>query len=134
MRATSNFSSGRGSLVVKVSDRGWLVTNSSPVPLKTRRVGKRCTLNLSRAQTSCRCCDGVVRGGGASSVLEKVVNRMMLTRTVGRCSPVVFLNIKISICELDRRNPETVGDRSPTHSIGDRYSNHPGLKSDADKK
>ncbi|GFT29269.1 hypothetical protein TNCV_3588481 [Trichonephila clavipes] len=32
-----------------------LVTNSSPVPLKTRRVGQRCTLNLSRAQTSSRC-------------------------------------------------------------------------------
>ncbi|GFW28950.1 hypothetical protein TNCV_202731 [Trichonephila clavipes] len=29
---------GRGSLVVKVSDRGWLVTSSSPVPLKTHRV------------------------------------------------------------------------------------------------
>ncbi|GFT42858.1 uncharacterized protein TNCV_2190011 [Trichonephila clavipes] len=28
------------------------VTSSSPVPLKTRRVGERCTLNLSRAQTS----------------------------------------------------------------------------------
>ncbi|GFT86791.1 hypothetical protein TNCV_4163711 [Trichonephila clavipes] len=27
---------GRGRLVVKVSDRGWLVTSSSPVPLKTR--------------------------------------------------------------------------------------------------
>ncbi|GFX84671.1 hypothetical protein TNCV_724781 [Trichonephila clavipes] len=32
-----------------------LVTSSSPVPLKTRRVGERCTLNLSRAQTSSRC-------------------------------------------------------------------------------
>ncbi|GFU68219.1 uncharacterized protein TNCV_39291 [Trichonephila clavipes] len=29
-------SSGRSSLVVKVSDCGWLVTSSSPVPLKTR--------------------------------------------------------------------------------------------------
>ncbi|GFX40498.1 hypothetical protein TNCV_2372821 [Trichonephila clavipes] len=28
---------------------------SSPVPLKTRRVGQRCTLNLSRAETSSRC-------------------------------------------------------------------------------
>ncbi|GFX27581.1 hypothetical protein TNCV_4996361 [Trichonephila clavipes] len=28
-----------GSLVVKVSDCGWLVTSSSPIPLKTRRVG-----------------------------------------------------------------------------------------------
>ncbi|GFU47070.1 uncharacterized protein TNCV_2616411 [Trichonephila clavipes] len=45
---------GRGSLVVKVSDRGWLVTSSSPVPLKSRRAGKQCTSNLSRAQTSSR--------------------------------------------------------------------------------
>ncbi|GFX98657.1 uncharacterized protein TNCV_1502351 [Trichonephila clavipes] len=30
--------------------------SSSLVPLKTRRVGKRCTLNLSRAQTSSRRC------------------------------------------------------------------------------
>ncbi|GFW06628.1 transposable element Tc3 transposase [Trichonephila clavipes] len=35
------------------------VTGSSPVPLKTRRVGQRCTLNLSRAETSSRWC-GVV--------------------------------------------------------------------------
>ncbi|GFW50847.1 uncharacterized protein TNCV_3591291 [Trichonephila clavipes] len=43
------------------------VTGSSPVPLKTRRVGQRCTLNLSRAETSSRWCGGVVRRGGASS-------------------------------------------------------------------
>ncbi|GFU76612.1 uncharacterized protein TNCV_1272611 [Trichonephila clavipes] len=35
------------------------VTSSSPVPLKTRRVGERCTLNLSRAQTS-SCWNGEV--------------------------------------------------------------------------
>ncbi|GFX72911.1 uncharacterized protein TNCV_1698081 [Trichonephila clavipes] len=35
------------------------VTDSSPVPLKTRRVGQRCPLNLSRAETSSRWC-GVV--------------------------------------------------------------------------
>ncbi|GFU09365.1 uncharacterized protein TNCV_143501 [Trichonephila clavipes] len=40
-----------------------LVTSSSPVPLKTRRGGQRCTLNLSRAETSSRWC-GVVRRGG----------------------------------------------------------------------
>ncbi|GFU36310.1 hypothetical protein TNCV_559461 [Trichonephila clavipes] len=56
---------GRGILVVKVSDRGWHGTSSSPVPLKIRRVGKRCTLTLSRAQTSS--CRVVVRRGGASS-------------------------------------------------------------------
>ncbi|GFX42868.1 uncharacterized protein TNCV_5072321 [Trichonephila clavipes] len=58
---------GLGNRVIKVSDRGWLVTSSSRVPLKTRRVGKRCTLNLSRAQTSSRWCGVVVRRGGASS-------------------------------------------------------------------
>ncbi|GFU52947.1 uncharacterized protein TNCV_1142411 [Trichonephila clavipes] len=31
-----------------------LVTSSSPVPLKTRRLGQLCTLNLSRAETSSR--------------------------------------------------------------------------------
>ncbi|GFX71363.1 uncharacterized protein TNCV_2453741 [Trichonephila clavipes] len=44
-----------------------LVTSSSPVPQKTRRVGQRCTLNLSRAKTSSRWCGVVVRRGGASS-------------------------------------------------------------------
>ncbi|GFW75712.1 uncharacterized protein TNCV_4428951 [Trichonephila clavipes] len=44
-----------------------LVTSSSPVPLKTRRVGQRCTLNLSRAETSSRWCGVVVRRGGESS-------------------------------------------------------------------
>ncbi|GFT27929.1 uncharacterized protein TNCV_2898501 [Trichonephila clavipes] len=43
------------------------VTSSSPVPLKTRRVGQRCTLNLSRAETSSRWCGVVVRRGGPSS-------------------------------------------------------------------
>ncbi|GFX03670.1 uncharacterized protein TNCV_2112421 [Trichonephila clavipes] len=43
------------------------VTGSSPVPLKTRRVRQRCTLNLSRAETSSRWCGVVVRRGGASS-------------------------------------------------------------------
>ncbi|GFT84801.1 hypothetical protein TNCV_2767871 [Trichonephila clavipes] len=35
--------------------------SSSPVPLKTCRVGKRCTLNLPRAHTSSRWCGVVVR-------------------------------------------------------------------------
>ncbi|GFV70192.1 uncharacterized protein TNCV_2553361 [Trichonephila clavipes] len=49
------------SLVVKVSDRDWLLTSSSPVLLKTHRVGKRGTLNLSRADTSSRWWGVVVR-------------------------------------------------------------------------
>ncbi|GFX53234.1 uncharacterized protein TNCV_362281 [Trichonephila clavipes] len=53
--------------VVKVSDHGRHVKSSSPVPLKTRLVGQRCTLNLSRAETSSRWCGVVVWRGGASS-------------------------------------------------------------------
>ncbi|GFW82225.1 uncharacterized protein TNCV_5057001 [Trichonephila clavipes] len=49
-----------------------LVTSSSPVPLKTRRVGQRCTLNLSRAETSSQRCGVVVRRGGASSAVVHV--------------------------------------------------------------
>ncbi|GFW51723.1 uncharacterized protein TNCV_1186551 [Trichonephila clavipes] len=41
-----------------------LVTSSSPVPLKTRRVGQQCTLNLSTAEMSSRWCGVVVRRGG----------------------------------------------------------------------
>ncbi|GFV52442.1 hypothetical protein TNCV_2771891 [Trichonephila clavipes] len=38
--------------------------NSSLVPLKARRVGQRCTLNLSRAETSSRWYGGVSRRAG----------------------------------------------------------------------
>ncbi|GFX11250.1 uncharacterized protein TNCV_4786421 [Trichonephila clavipes] len=55
---------GCGNPVVKVSDHGRHVMSSSPVPLKTRRVGQRCTLNLSRAETSSRWCGVVVRREG----------------------------------------------------------------------
>ncbi|GFY05081.1 hypothetical protein TNCV_562131 [Trichonephila clavipes] len=52
-----------------------LVTSSSPVPLKTRSVGQRCTLNLSRAETSSRWY------GGAS---EKQVSNRRIGRHLGR--------------------------------------------------
>ncbi|GFT81115.1 uncharacterized protein TNCV_955041 [Trichonephila clavipes] len=42
--------------------------SSIPVPLKTRRVGQRCTLNLSRAETSSRWCGVVVREGVPAQV------------------------------------------------------------------
>ncbi|GFS51984.1 uncharacterized protein TNCV_1104271 [Trichonephila clavipes] len=56
-----------GSPVVKVSDQVRHVMSSSSVPLKTHRVGQRCTLNLSRAETFSRWCGVVIRKGGASS-------------------------------------------------------------------
>ncbi|GFU34507.1 uncharacterized protein TNCV_1992461 [Trichonephila clavipes] len=58
---------GCGSPVVKVSDHGRHVMSPSLVLLKTRRVGQRCSLNMSRAETSSRWCGVVVRRKGASS-------------------------------------------------------------------
>ncbi|GFT33889.1 uncharacterized protein TNCV_4383751 [Trichonephila clavipes] len=55
---------GRIAVAFMVSDHGRHVMSSSPVPLKTRRVGReRCTLNLSRAQASSRWCGVVVSRG-----------------------------------------------------------------------
>ncbi|GFT52949.1 uncharacterized protein TNCV_1460491 [Trichonephila clavipes] len=51
---------GCGSPVV----HGRHVMSSSLVPLKIRRVGQRCTLNLSRAETSSCWCSVVVKRGG----------------------------------------------------------------------
>ncbi|GFW24052.1 uncharacterized protein TNCV_4950961 [Trichonephila clavipes] len=55
-----------GSPVVKVSDQGRQFMSSSPAQLKTRPVGQRCSLNLSRAETSSLWCGVVVRRGSAS--------------------------------------------------------------------
>ncbi|GFU12031.1 uncharacterized protein TNCV_2095091 [Trichonephila clavipes] len=63
-----NLSEGCGSPVVKVSNHGRHVMSSVPVPLKTRRVGQRCTLNLSRAETSSSWCGVVVREGVPAQV------------------------------------------------------------------
>ncbi|GFT13970.1 uncharacterized protein TNCV_2616011 [Trichonephila clavipes] len=63
---------GCGIPMVKVLDYGRHVMSSNPVPLKTRRVGQRYTLNLSRAETSSQWCGVVVRRGGASSGIVHV--------------------------------------------------------------
>ncbi|GFW10598.1 transposable element Tc3 transposase [Trichonephila clavipes] len=63
----------QGYQVFKVSNHGWHVSSSSPVPQKTRRVGQRCTLNPSKAEMSSRWCGVVVRKGGASSGVALVI-------------------------------------------------------------
>ncbi|GFU00991.1 uncharacterized protein TNCV_1104051 [Trichonephila clavipes] len=73
MRAFGETDLWPGYQVVKVSNHGWHVSSSSPVPQKTRRVGQRCTLNLSRAEMSSRWCGVVVRRGGASSGVALVI-------------------------------------------------------------
>ncbi|GFV61962.1 uncharacterized protein TNCV_4107661 [Trichonephila clavipes] len=61
---SSSLFGGFGSPVVKVPDQGRRVMSSSPVLLKSRRLGQRCTFNLSRAETSYRWCGVVVRRRG----------------------------------------------------------------------
>ncbi|GFU80003.1 uncharacterized protein TNCV_578831 [Trichonephila clavipes] len=62
------------------------VTSSSPVPLKTRRVGQRCTLNLSRAETSSRWCGVVVRRGGCQLSHLTMVQNYVVRRQKPSCS------------------------------------------------
>ncbi|GFV06414.1 hypothetical protein TNCV_2947371 [Trichonephila clavipes] len=57
-----------------------LDTSSSPVPLKSRRVGQRCMLNLSRDETSSRWCGLVVRRG--LPYLKKVPEGILMQGTL----------------------------------------------------
>ncbi|GFU68727.1 uncharacterized protein TNCV_4400051 [Trichonephila clavipes] len=79
------------------------VTGSSPVPLKTRRVGQRCTLNLSRAETSSRWCGVVVRRGGASSGVVHVTPWFKITWSVAK-SPRVAEQCDVNIQSINSRS------------------------------
>ncbi|GFY20601.1 uncharacterized protein TNCV_1118351 [Trichonephila clavipes] len=97
----SRCSRGCGNPLVKVSDHGRHVTSSSPVPLKTRRVGERCTLNLSRAQTSSRRCGVVVRrGGGTSSGVVHVTSLWFKTTGFLAKNPRVAEQCDVNIHSL----------------------------------
>ncbi|GFV90855.1 uncharacterized protein TNCV_2324241 [Trichonephila clavipes] len=101
--------------VVKVSNHGWHVSSSSPVPQKTRRVGQRCTLNLSRAEMSSRWCGVVVRRGGASSGVALVIwSCFKITRSITK-SPYVAEQCDVNI-----------------HSLGDGPRNFKPCSSDED--
>ncbi|GFU60184.1 uncharacterized protein TNCV_4248891 [Trichonephila clavipes] len=52
-----------------------LVTSSSPVPPKTRRLGERCTLNLSRNQTPSHWCGLVERRGMPAQMSSTSLDR-----------------------------------------------------------
>ncbi|GFY32318.1 hypothetical protein TNCV_3558261 [Trichonephila clavipes] len=95
----------RGSLAVKVSDRGELVTNSSSVLLMTRRVGERCTLNMSRVQASSRWCGVVVRRGRCQlRCRPRHLTRYKSTRFVAKSSRVAKQHDVNSITWIDRLN------------------------------
>ncbi|GFW26670.1 uncharacterized protein TNCV_2850601 [Trichonephila clavipes] len=70
------------------------------LPLKTRRVGQQYTLNLSRAETSSRWCDVVVRRGGASSgVVHVTCPRFRIAWSVAK-SPCVAEQCDVNIHSL----------------------------------
>ncbi|GFX45938.1 uncharacterized protein TNCV_2255151 [Trichonephila clavipes] len=71
--------------------------SSSPVPLKIRRVGQRCTLNLSRAETSSRWCGLAVRRGvSARGVVHVTWTWLKITWSVAgslvllNCATLIF--------------------------------------------
>ncbi|GFU77406.1 uncharacterized protein TNCV_3497801 [Trichonephila clavipes] len=86
-----------------------LVTSSSPVPLKTRRVGQRCTLNLSRAETSSRWCGVVVRRGGCQLRCRPWFK---ITRSVAK-SPRVAEQCDVNI--QSTKLPHDINERSLSH-------------------
>ncbi|GFW60721.1 hypothetical protein TNCV_570671 [Trichonephila clavipes] len=49
-------------LGISSNPRGRRVMNTNLVPMKTRIVGERCVLNLSKAQVSSRWCGSLGRG------------------------------------------------------------------------
>ncbi|GFW12071.1 hypothetical protein TNCV_4531361 [Trichonephila clavipes] len=89
---------GRGSLVVKVSDHGRHAMSSSPLPLKTRLVGERCTLNLSRAQTS-----SLGEGSASSGVVLFTCEWFKITRSIAK-SPRVAEQCDANIHSLTLDN------------------------------
>ncbi|GFX74918.1 uncharacterized protein TNCV_1844901 [Trichonephila clavipes] len=77
------------------------VTSSNPVPLKTRRVGNRCTLNLSRAQMSSCWSGGVVKRGQLKYRPHQPLFK--ITRSVSK-SPRVAQQCDVNIHSLDHES------------------------------
>ncbi|GFW26862.1 uncharacterized protein TNCV_1377051 [Trichonephila clavipes] len=83
--------------------------SSSPVPLKTHRVGQRCTLNLSRAETSSRWCatrgllatDHVVLNHGQVTWTAPELAPLLLTTTPHQREDVSALDIFINDTKLE---------------------------------
>ncbi|GFW84907.1 uncharacterized protein TNCV_681951 [Trichonephila clavipes] len=85
------------------------VTGSSPVPLKTRRVGQRCTLNLSRAETSSRWCGVGVREGVPAQVSSTSLDHgSKITWSVAK-SPRVAEQCDVNIQSINQSITLTLG-------------------------
>ncbi|GFS71311.1 uncharacterized protein TNCV_5050561 [Trichonephila clavipes] len=71
--------------------------SSIQVPLKTRRVGQRCTLNQSRAETSSRWCGVVVRRGVPAQVSSTSLDHGSKLRGPSPKSPRVAEQCDVNI-------------------------------------
>ncbi|GFX05952.1 uncharacterized protein TNCV_759881 [Trichonephila clavipes] len=98
-------------MVVAIAERyrywilACLAMSSSPVPLKTRRVGQRCALNLFRAETSSCWCGVVVRREGASSgVVHITLPWFKFTWSVAK-SPRVTKQCDVNIQSINQLEP-----------------------------
>ncbi|GFY08990.1 cullin-4A [Trichonephila clavipes] len=103
---------GHGSLVVKVSDRDCRVTSSSRVPLKTRHIRERCTLNLSRAQMPSGWCGVVVRRGVRANSEDNPVKEGPLQNCVVLCLGLnLGEDMNVCKCILPSRHEGTLNSR-----------------------
>ncbi|GFV38098.1 uncharacterized protein TNCV_4204081 [Trichonephila clavipes] len=71
--------------------------SSNRVPLKTHRVGERCMLNMSRAETSSRWCGVLVRRGGCQLRCQPRHWTMVQNYEVRRHSPRVAEQCEVNI-------------------------------------
>ncbi|GFW82989.1 uncharacterized protein TNCV_4604161 [Trichonephila clavipes] len=84
-----------------------LVTSSSPVPLKTRLGGQRCTLNLSRAEASSRWCGMVVRRGGWCQLRCRPRHLTMVQNDVLNSATLIFTHA--GCAQTTRNRSEMLG-------------------------
>ncbi|GFU41305.1 uncharacterized protein TNCV_3011301 [Trichonephila clavipes] len=93
------------------------VTSSSPVLLKTHRVGQRCTLNLSRAETSSRWWGVVVRRGGANSgVIHVTWPWFKITWSVAK-SPRVAEQCDVNIQSINQSSEDVLHKKYPFYEL-----------------
>ncbi|GFT83685.1 hypothetical protein TNCV_2826121 [Trichonephila clavipes] len=119
-----------------------LVTSSSPVPLKTRRVGQRCTLNLSRAETSSRWLEAGQSQAeviswlqGATKVISRLWNQFQTKGTVtrkvnqGRHRAMTSAQDLYMALSARRHSPKTAARDSSSTDFLHRLAFTPGLQS-----
>ncbi|GFV49087.1 uncharacterized protein TNCV_236211 [Trichonephila clavipes] len=109
-----------------------LVTRSSPLPQKIRRVGVRCTLNLSRAQMSSRWCGVVVWRGKCRLRCRPRHLTMFQNDEVRRQKPSFLLRVASSVALRGVNESSNVALKSCTTAVGDGPRHFEPSSSDED--